>query len=353
MKQVYLKIFFGITVILTELCLSNIGETSQLLNSHNKAFNFFIGGETDKAIETYLKTLKSKPDSAEIHHYLGVLYFQIGNGTQAIYHFKKAELLYQNRKDKNSKLSLEAIRNNLNKAYKELNLKPEDFNIDTLVPAEREWKFSGIGFLIGNRGIVLTTTASILGADKIRVKFSDKTAEPVILVRKFIVYKIAILQLTNPKKTFKKPLEFSNNPKFKVGSTVYTVGFSNLQSLNPSILEGKILKENAQENSDKIVQLNLKIKEEHDGGPLFDQRGDVIGLIVGKTMAQKSFPYLKNSPQNASFAIKSSYLKKIIPISPIEKKTNYNSKKKLNSEFDIKHLISEAIDSLVFLEIFN
>ncbi len=353
MKQVNLKIFFGITVLFTGLSFSNIGETSQPLNFQKKAFNFLIEGKTDKAIDAYIKVLKSEPDSAETHHYLGVLYFQIGSGAQAIHHFKKAELLYQNRKDKNSKLSLEAIRNNLNKAYKELNLKPEDFNIDTLVPAEREWKFSGIGFLIGNRGIVLTTTASILGADKIRVKFSDKTAEPVILVRKFIVYKIAILQLTNPKKTFKKPLEFSNNPKFKVGSTVYTVGFSNLQSLNPSILEGKILKENAQENSDKIVQLNLKIKEEHDGGPLFDQRGDVIGLIVGKTMAQKSFPYLKNSPQNASFAIKSSYLKKIIPISPIEKKTNNNSKKKLNSEFDIKHLISEAIDSLVFLEIFN
>ena len=126
--------------------------------------------------------------------------------------------------------------------------------------------------------------------------------------------------------------------------------FSNLQFLNPSIFEGKILKENAQENSDKIVQLNLKVKEGHNGGPLFDQHGDVIGLIVGKTMAQKSFSYLKDTPKNASFAIKSSYLKKIIPRSFVEKKNNYNhSKQKLNSEFDIKHKTNEVINNLVFL----
>ena len=47
-------------------------------------------------------------------------------------------------------------------------------------------------------------------------------------------------------------------------------------------------------------------------------------------------------------------LRKIIPRSSVEKKNNYNhSKQKLNSEFDIKHKTKEAINSLVFLEIFN
>ena len=119
--------------------------------------------------------------------------------------------------------------------------------------------------------------------------------------------------------------------------------------------KGKILKENALENSNKIVQLDLALKKDQDGGPLFNKSGNVIGLILGKSMAQKSFSYLKDAPDNASFAIKSSYLEKIIP-RPIKKNNqskNILSNSDLNSRINVKSMSKEAANNFVFLEIFN
>ena len=44
--------------------------------------------------------------------------------------------------------------------------------------------------------------------------------------------------------------------------------------------KGKILKENALENSDKLVQFDLTLEKIQDGGPLFNKSGNVIGLII-------------------------------------------------------------------------
>ena len=177
----------------------------------------------------------------------------------------------------------------------------------------------------------------------------------MILIREFIVYKIAVLQLSNPEKYLLNSLEFENNPHFEEGETVYAMDFSKLHSLNPSMSKGKILKENALENSNKIVQLDLAVKEGQDGGPLFNELGNVIGLILGKSMAQKSFTYLKDAPEHVNFAIKSSYLKRIIPISTDKKNQNKGvvTSSDLNSGVNIKSVSSEAINNFVVLEIFK
>jgi len=284
-----------------------------------------------------------------------VLYFQIGSGAKAINHFKQAESFYKNRKDKNSKFNLDVIRNNLEMAYEKLGLNPEDFRTDVLIPVEHGWTSSGVGFFIGIHVNLLTTASSIAGADKIRVRFPDDQTEPVKLIREFIVYKIAVLQLSNPEKYLLNSLEFENNPHFEEGETVYAMDFSKLHSLNPSMSKGKILKENALENSDKIVQMDLAVKEGQDGGPLFNELGNVIGLILEKSMAQKSFTYLKDAPRHVNFAIKSSYLKRIIPILTDKKNKNKGvmNSADLNSGVNIKSVSSETINNFVVLEIFK
>ena len=88
MKQVNLKIFLYTTILLTGIFFHSANEANQQQGFHDKAFNFFIEGKINEAIQTYLQALKLKPDSAETHHYLGVLYFQIGRGAKAINHFK-------------------------------------------------------------------------------------------------------------------------------------------------------------------------------------------------------------------------------------------------------------------------
>ena len=110
MKQVNLKIFLGTTILLAGIFFISISEANQQKDLHKKAFNFFIKGEKNEAIQTYLKILKIEPDSAETHHYLGVLYFQIGSGAKAIDHFNKAKSLYKNSTDPNLNSNLSIIK---------------------------------------------------------------------------------------------------------------------------------------------------------------------------------------------------------------------------------------------------
>jgi S1-C subfamily serine protease len=131
--------------------------------------------------------------------------------------------------------------------------------------------------------------------------------------------------------------------------------FSKLQTPNPSMSKGKILKENALENSNKIVQLDLTLEKGLNGGPLFNKRGNVIGLMLEKSIAQKSFSYLRDAPENARFAIKSSYLRKIIP-RPTNKKNQSKdilSNSDLNSGINVESIPKDVINNFVFLEIFN
>lgn len=355
MTKANLKIFFTLVIISAIIFAEPVSEASSESDFYDKAFKLAIKGKTNDAIQMYLKGLKIKPDSAETHHYLGVLYFKTGRNAEAIDHFKKAELFYRLQKDNNYKVNLEIIRNNLKKTYKKLNLNPDDFDVDSLASSKRRWKPSGIGFFIGNQGTLLTTGSSIARANKIRVKFSNGETEPVKLMREFVVYKIAILKPTNPSFSVSKPLLFDGNHSFKEGDTVYAIDFLKLKTPKPFVFKGKILRENALKNSDKVVQLGLEMRKGHDGGPLFNNQGKVIGLMLGKPTAQKSFTYLKGSPEKASFAIKSSYLEKLLSgLGYIKTQRDHTpGDTNFNSGVNLNNLSQKEIRNFVFLETFN
>tara|TARA_B100000686_G_scaffold189309_1_gene195998 strand:- start:20 stop:1081 length:1062 start_codon:yes stop_codon:yes gene_type:complete len=348
-----LKLFLSAIILLASIIFHGISGANQPNNLSKKAFNLLVEEKLNAAIQTYLKVLKTNPDSAETHHYLGLLYFQIGRGAQAIDHFNKAKLLYKNRDDQKLNPNLGIIKNNLDRAYKKLDLKPEYFSANTLIPAKQGWKPSGIGFFVGNQGYLLTTVSSIQGGEKIRIRFANGKIEPVILIRELIVYKIAVLKLMNANKYLLKSLEFENKPHFEQGNTVYTLNFSKLMDPNPSMSKGVIVKENGLDNSDKIVELDLTLRENRDGGPLFNKEGKIIGLLLGKSKAKKSFSYLKNTLENSSFAIKSSYLKKIMPQPPNKRNKDAVNNPKFNSGINVKNISEEAINNFVFLEIFK
>jgi len=347
------KIIFGLAII--GVFNGNISEANLAKDLYKEGFSLAVEGKTQEAIQVYLKVLEIKPDTAEAHHSLGVLYFKVGSGAKAIDHFKKAESLYKEEKNKRAKFNLIIVRNNLEKAYKKLGLNPDDFKFDALLPTQGEWKDSGVGFLIGKKGYLFTSASSIKGANKIRVRFSNGHIIAAKLVREFIVYKIAILKLTDPIRELAYSLAFADNPHFKEGNMVYAMDFSKLAVANNPLSIGKILKENALENSNKVIQLDLDIKKGKNGGPLFNKNGKLIGLILPKHIAQSSFSYLKDSPVNASFAIKSPYLEKVLfGLTGVEPPDNYQSKEaNLSYGINVDGISKEAINNFIFLETYN
>ena len=320
---------------------------------YEQGFHLSIEGKTQGAVQAYLHALKAKPDSAEIHHALGVLFFESGSGIQAIDHFRKAELFYKKRNDEQANRNLAIVKQNLVKAYRKLGLTPQDFGFRPSPSAEDKWKPSGVGFLIGKQGNLFTSSYSIKDAKKIRVRFSNGQTVPAELIRNFIIYKISILKLIDPAKNPLHPLSFADNPLFKKGDSVYAMDFSNLATLNPPLSQGRILIENAVENSDKVFQLDLELKEGQSGGPLFNRDGKVVGMALTKDVAQKSFSYLKGTSKETSFAIKSSYLKKILSDLPRDRNQGKSSPKdaSLNPGINVNNVSKEFIHNFISLEI--
>lgn len=354
MAPFYSQKIFHYTILFF-IFAANLSEGETTGNLYKKAFDLSIAGKAENAIKLYLEVLKINPSSAETHHALGVLYYETNNGTQAIDHFRKAELFYKKRSDKKATLNLTIVKNNLKKAYKKLNLNPDDFKFDILRPTKNKWKPSGIGFLIGRDGYLFTSAPSISGAKKIRIRFPNGQLKPAKLIREFIVYKIAILKLVNTIKGLSHPLIFEEKPNFAKGRPVYAMDFSKLTSNVHSLSKGIILKEQALENSNKVVQIDLGGKIQDNGGPLFNANGRLIGLIFTKRFAQKSFPYLMDSPEHASFAIKSSYLKKVLS-GLIHSRNDIKNQSKdldLNHGINISDVSGKTINNFVFLEIYN
>jgi len=56
----------------------------------------------------------------------------------------------------------------------------------------------------------------------------------------------------------------------------------------------------------RFMQITAPVQQGNSGGPVFDQSGLVVGIVVGKLDALKLVLELQDIPQNVNFAIKSS-----------------------------------------------
>ncbi|RMH19863.1 MAG: serine protease [Gammaproteobacteria bacterium] len=66
----------------------------------------------------------------------------------------------------------------------------------------------------------------------------------------------------------------------------------------------------------RFVQVSTPIHSGNSGGPLFNQNGEVVGIIISQLNAMKMFETTGDIPQNVNYAIKLPYLKALIQLLP-------------------------------------
>ncbi len=134
----------------------------------------------------------------------------------------------------------------------------------------------GTGFFVTADGYMLTNHHVIEGADKITVTLNDRTELDVTLIGSDERSDVAVLKVVG---TQFPALPIGDSTSLRVGEPVLAIGspFGFDYSASAGIVSAKS-RSFSRETSVPFIQTDVALNPGNSGGPLFNQRGEVIGI---------------------------------------------------------------------------
>ena len=160
----------------------------------------------------------------------------------------------------------------------------EDMFKDFGTPQQRKTSALGSGFIIDKKGIVVTNNHVIQDAEDIIVRVNGDKEYKAKVIGADPLSDIAVLQL-NTNESF-VPVKFGDSDKARIGDWVVAIG--NPFGLGGTVTSGIISARNRSiglTRYEDYIQTDASINSGNSGGPLFDVKGDVIGIntaILGR-----------------------------------------------------------------------
>ncbi len=143
-------------------------------------------------------------------------------------------------------------------------------------PTERKASSLGSGFIIKEDGIVITNNHVIANAEDILIRVGDKEYSAEVLGADPYM-DLAVLKMKTKDKF--KPVSFGDSTKARVGDWVVAIG--NPFGLGGTVTSGIISARNRQiglTRYEDFIQTDASINQGNSGGPLFNLKGEVIGV---------------------------------------------------------------------------
>ena len=140
---------------------------------------------------------------------------------------------------------------------------------------------TGSGFIVDDRGYILTNNHVVEEADSLEVTLADKSKVPAKLVGRDPNNDLAVIRITVPKeKLF--PLKLGNSDILQVGQMAIAIGnpFGLDRTVTRGVVSsvGRTLRAESGRQIRGIVQTDAPINPGNSGGPLLNSRGEVIGI---------------------------------------------------------------------------
>lgn len=140
----------------------------------------------------------------------------------------------------------------------------------------------GSGVLIDPAGLVITAAHVVQAADSVAVEFLDGESIPARVVASEPVNDVALLQLQNPPRN-PTPATWGDSDKVEVGDTVVIVGAP--LGISHTLTVGHISGRRASNklfggtSSTELFQTDAVVNKGNSGGPMFNVKGEVIGIV--------------------------------------------------------------------------
>ena len=148
---------------------------------------------------------------------------------------------------------------------------------DQMPQGDTPSKSLGSGFIIDKEGYIITNNHVIEGADEIRVKLSDQEEFEATIVGKDKKTDIALIKIAPPPGL--PVVTLGDSDSLKVGEWVMAIGnpFGLDQTVTVGIVSAKWRKLGMGPYED-FIQTDAAINQGNSGGPLFNTRGEVVGV---------------------------------------------------------------------------
>ena len=160
----------------------------------------------------------------------------------------------------------------------------EDMFKEFGAPQERKSAALGSGFIIDEKGIIVTNNHVIADAEDIIVRVDGNKEFKAKVIGADPLSDIAVLQLDTKEKF--TPVKFGDSDKARIGDWVIAIG--NPFGFGGTVTSGIISARNRSiglSRYEDYIQTDASINSGNSGGPLFDMTGDVIGIntaILGR-----------------------------------------------------------------------
>ncbi len=144
-------------------------------------------------------------------------------------------------------------------------------------PDQRRSTSLGSGFIIEKTGVVITNNHVIQDAQEIKVILQDNTILTAKLIGRDPKTDIAVLKVNSEKDL--PSVSFGNSDQLRVGDWVVAIG--NPFGLGGTVTAGIVSARGRNINSgpyDDFIQTDASINRGNSGGPLFNMRGEVVGI---------------------------------------------------------------------------
>jgi S1-C subfamily serine protease len=162
---------------------------------------------------------------------------------------------------------------------------------------------SGSGILINDRVDILTNYHVVAGCKTLTAVDSSKRRSPATVVAAESTTDLAVLRTRS---RVVESATFRTGASPQVGESVTAVGFPfvGLLASEANVSFGNIGALAGLGNDASKLQISAPVQPGNSGGPLLDQTGLVIGIVVQKLDALKIARITGDIPQNINFAVK-------------------------------------------------
>ena len=178
---------------------------------------------------------------------------------------------------------------------------------------------TGTGFMFSSSDYVITSYHVVHGSKSISVRLNNGEQIDASIAVKDTNNDIAILKLSKSPTSRQNIITLGDSTSVKTGDRVFTYGFPLVDLLGhqePRYSEGFVNSLSGISNDPRLFQVSIPIQPGNSGGPVFNEKGELIGIATSSIDTDQTQKVFGATPQNVNFAIKSSYINSLLPNLP-------------------------------------